>query len=73
MVVAAGPLAAIGLEAGWVVTEVGRQPWIVQGVMRTREAVTDAPGLGWSLALSIGIYTVLIAGTLVALRHLARK
>ena len=73
MVVAAGPLAAIGLEAGWVVTEVGRQPWIVQSVMRTREAVTDAPGLGWSLALSIAIYTVLIAGTLVALRHLARK
>jgi hypothetical protein len=41
--------------------------------MRTREAVTDAPGLGWSLALSIGIYAILIAGTLVALRHLARK
>jgi cytochrome d ubiquinol oxidase subunit I len=72
-VVIAGPLAAIGLEAGWIVTEVGRQPWIVQGVMRTRDAVTDAPGIGWSLAASIAIYAILIAGTLVALRHLARK
>jgi cytochrome d ubiquinol oxidase subunit I len=73
MVVLAGPLAAIGLEAGWIVTEVGRQPWIVQGWMRTKDAVTDAPGLGWSLGISIGIYAILIAGTFVALRHLARK
>jgi cytochrome d ubiquinol oxidase subunit I len=72
-VVLAGPLSAIGLEAGWIVTEVGRQPWIVQGVMRTRDAVTDAPGLGWVLAGAFAIYAVLIAGTLVALRHLARK
>jgi cytochrome d ubiquinol oxidase subunit I len=72
-VVIAGPLATIGLEAGWIVTEVGRQPWIVQGVMRTRDAVTDAPGIGWSFAASIAIYAILIAGTLVALRHLARK
>jgi cytochrome d ubiquinol oxidase subunit I len=72
-VVLAGPLSAVGLEAGWIVTEVGRQPWIVQGVMRTRDAVTDAPGLGWSLAAAVAIYAILIAGTLVALRHLARK
>jgi cytochrome d ubiquinol oxidase subunit I len=72
-VVLAGPLSAIGLEAGWIVTEVGRQPWIVQGVMRTRDAVTDAPGLGWVLAGAVAIYAILVAGTLVALRHLARK
>jgi cytochrome d ubiquinol oxidase subunit I len=72
-VVLAGPLSAIGLEAGWIVTEVGRQPWIVQGVMWTRDAVTDAPGLGWVLAGAVAIYAILIAGTLVALRHLARK
>lgn len=43
--VAAGPLGFIALEAGWVVTEVGRQPWIIRGVMRTSEAVTPAPGV----------------------------
>jgi cytochrome d ubiquinol oxidase subunit I len=45
LVVACGPLGFIALEAGWVVTEVGRQPWIVQGVMRTRDAVTPMPYL----------------------------
>jgi cytochrome d ubiquinol oxidase subunit I len=40
-----GPLGFIALEAGWTVTEVGRQPWIIQGVMRTADAVTPMPGL----------------------------
>jgi cytochrome bd ubiquinol oxidase subunit I len=44
-VVAAAPLGFIAIEAGWVVTEVGRQPWIIFGVMRTAEAVTPMPGL----------------------------
>jgi cytochrome bd ubiquinol oxidase subunit I len=44
-VVIAAPLGFIGLEAGWTVTEVGRQPWIIYGVMRTSEAVTPMPGL----------------------------
>ena len=39
-VVVAGPLGFLAVETGWVVTEVGRQPWIIYGVMRTREAVT---------------------------------
>jgi cytochrome d ubiquinol oxidase subunit I len=43
--VAAAPLGFIALETGWVVTEVGRQPWIIFGVMRTSEAVTPMPGL----------------------------
>lgn len=73
LIVIAGPLAAIALEAGWVVTEVGRQPWIAQGIMRTADAVTDAPGLVWSLAVAVLIYAILTAGTVVALRHLARK
>jgi cytochrome d ubiquinol oxidase subunit I len=45
LVVACGPLGFIALEAGWTVTEVGRQPWIVRGVMRTADAVTPMPGL----------------------------
>lgn len=41
----AAPLGLIAVEAGWVVTEVGRQPWIIYGVMRTAQAVTPMPGL----------------------------
>ena len=44
-VIAATPLGFIAIETGWVVTEVGRQPWIIYGVMRTAEAVTPMPGL----------------------------
>jgi len=45
-------------EAGWVVTEVGRQPWIIQGVMRTAEAVTPMPGL----VVPFLVFTALYAG-----------
>ncbi len=41
----AGPMGFICIEAGWTVTELGRQPWIIYGVMRTAEAVTPMPGL----------------------------
>jgi cytochrome d ubiquinol oxidase subunit I len=41
----AAPMGFIAIEAGWTVTEVGRQPWIVYGVLRTAEAVTPMPGL----------------------------
>lgn len=41
--VAAGPLGFVAIETGWVVTEVGRQPWVIYGVMRTEEAVTPMP------------------------------
>ncbi|MCA9737536.1 MAG: cytochrome ubiquinol oxidase subunit I [Gemmatimonadota bacterium] len=43
--VAAGPLAFLAIQAGWVVTEVGRQPWVIYGVMKTADAVTPMPGL----------------------------
>ena len=43
--IAASPLGFIAIETGWTVTEVGRQPWIIYGVMRTSEAVTPMPGL----------------------------
>ena len=45
LLVAASPLGFIAIETGWTVTEVGRQPWIIYGVMRTSEAVTPMPGL----------------------------
>lgn len=62
--VIAGPLGFIAIETGWVVTEVGRQPWIIQGIMRTRQAVTPMTGLVWPFAAFTALY-VLLAGILV--------
>ncbi|WP_113661651.1 cytochrome ubiquinol oxidase subunit I [Pedobacter nanyangensis] len=50
------PLGYIALEAGWTVTEVGRQPWIINGIMRTKDAVTPMPGIVWSFYLFSAIY-----------------
>ena len=55
----AGPLGLVAVEAGWMVTEVGRQPWIIQGVMRTRDAVTPMPNLVVSLVVTSAIYLFL--------------
>lgn len=68
-----GPAAILAMEAGWVVTEVGRQPWIVQGHMRTVDAVTAAPGIGWVFAGTVGIYVVLTFGITTVLRIIARQ
>jgi cytochrome d ubiquinol oxidase subunit I len=64
--------AALALEAGWVVTEVGRQPWIVYGVLRTSEAVNPAPGLVWGFVLVSVVYAVLTVASVYVLRRLAR-
>lgn len=53
------PLGYIAIEAGWTVTEVGRQPWIVQGIMKTSEALTPMPGLVYPMALFGGVYLFL--------------
>lgn len=53
------PLGFIAVEAGWVVTEVGRQPWIVYNVMKTKDAVTPMPGLEYSFYMYVVVYLVL--------------
>jgi len=53
------PFGFIAVEAGWTVTEVGRQPWIIQGVMRTSEAVTPMPGIHYTFYLFTAIYFTL--------------
>jgi cytochrome bd ubiquinol oxidase subunit I len=68
----AGPAAAVALEAGWITTEVGRQPWIVFGVMRTADAVNPAPGLWGGLVILVAVYAALTAASLFVLRRLAR-
>jgi cytochrome d ubiquinol oxidase subunit I len=55
----ATPFGFIAVEAGWTVTEVGRQPWIIQGIMRTSEAVTPMPGIQYSFYLFTIVYFIL--------------
>ena len=53
------PLGFIAVEAGWTVTEVGRQPWIIYGVMRTQDAVSSMPGLDITFYIFTGVYLIL--------------
>jgi cytochrome d ubiquinol oxidase subunit I len=53
------PLGFIAIEAGWTVTEVGRQPWIIYGIMKTSESVTPMPGLVYPMALFTFVYLLL--------------
>jgi cytochrome d ubiquinol oxidase subunit I len=55
-----GPLGFIALEAGWTVTEVGRQPWIIYGFMKTADAVTRAPALQLTFLTYLFLYLVLL-------------
>ncbi len=55
-VVLAGPASVVAMESGWFVTEFGRQPWIVYGILRTSEAATSAPGLGQFFLIFLAIY-----------------
>ena len=62
-------LGFVAIEAGWIVTELGRQPWIVQGVMRTSDAVTPMPGLIAPFMLFTVIYIVLAAVVVASIRR----
>ena len=72
-VVVAGPLSLAALIAGWITTEVGRQPWIVYRVMRTRDAVTAAGGLKVGYAALVVVYLSLAAAVAWLLRRLASR
>jgi len=73
--VATIPLPFLAALAGWVLTEVGRQPWIVQGLLKTADA--NSPSVGsstiWlSLSVFVGLYVVLGVVDFVLMRHFAR-
>jgi len=59
LVVLTGPAGIVGIEAGWTATEVGRQPWVIHGVMRTADAVTPVTGIQVSFLLFSMLYLVL--------------
>jgi cytochrome d ubiquinol oxidase subunit I len=65
----------LAVLAGWYVTEIGRQPWVVYGVLRTADVASNVPAamIGLSLALYLTLYAVLIAAYVSVLFYLARK
>ena len=69
----AGIGAIVALESGWIVTEVGRQPWVVYLVLRTADAVSQSGGIRVTFATVIGLYAVLGIATLVILRTMSRR
>jgi cytochrome bd ubiquinol oxidase subunit I len=68
-----GVAAVVALECGWIVTEVGRQPWIVYNVMRTKDAVTQASGVWVTFTVVLLLYAVLGAALVLTLRWMARR
>jgi cytochrome d ubiquinol oxidase subunit I len=70
---AAGPAAIVSMEAGWVTTEVGRQPWIAHELMRTSDAVTDTPGLWIGFLTLVVVYTAMTVGAFVVLRGMSAR
>lgn len=67
--VAAGPLGFVAIEAGWVVTELGRQPWIIYGVTRTKDAVTPMS----RIAIPFTVFTVVYVFISVVVFYLLRR
>lgn len=69
----AGPAAVVALEAGWTVTEEGRQPWIVWGLMSVHDAVNPASGLRVGLWLVLAVYAGMTIATVYVLRRLVTQ
>jgi cytochrome d ubiquinol oxidase subunit I len=72
LAVVGGPAAIVAMESGWVVTEVGRQPWVVYDLLTTSDAATTNSVVG-TLSVIVVLYAVLGAATIVILRTMARR
>lgn len=74
LLIFSGPLGFVGIETGWIVTEVGRQPWIIQGIMRTSEALSPMPHLIVPFAVFSVLYLVLAVVVIYLLaRHVSQS
>jgi cytochrome bd ubiquinol oxidase subunit I len=73
LLVFGGPLSMLAIELGWWFAEVGRQPWILRGIMRTEEAATTSGQVDLMLLLFAGLYLVLAIGSIVVLTRMFRK
>ena len=72
-VAVSGVATVVAMECGWIVTEVGRQPWIVYQIMRTEDAVTKADGIWITFGLIVGLYAILGVALVLTLRSMARR
>ena len=72
-VAVSGVGAVVAMEAGWITTEVGRQPWIVYGVLKVAAAVNPEAGLGYGLYAVIAVYAALTVATGYVLRRMTRS
>ncbi len=68
-----GPAAVVAMETGWITTEVGRQPWIVHGIMRTEDAVTEAGYIWITLSVLIVVYAGMTIGATQVLRSMSKR
>ncbi|WP_313893525.1 cytochrome ubiquinol oxidase subunit I [Psychrobacillus sp.] len=73
LIVLGGPLSVLAIETGWWLAEVGRQPWILRGLMRVEDAATTSAHVDTMLVLFAGLYLVLGVGSVVVLRRMFRK
>lgn len=73
LIVLGGPASIIAIEAGWWLAEVGRQPWILRGIMRVEDAATTSAHVDTMLVLFAGLYIVLGIGSVVVLTRMFRK
>jgi cytochrome d ubiquinol oxidase subunit I len=69
----AGVLSIIAMEAGWVVTEVGRQPWIVFGHMKVEDAATTNSGVWVTFIVILLLYAAVAVATIMVLRTMSRR
>jgi len=69
----AGIAAILALEAGWVLTEVGRQPWIVSGFMKVEAAATSNQGVWLTFLVVVAIYLTVGVTTILVLRGMSRR
>ncbi|PZX03157.1 cytochrome bd-I ubiquinol oxidase subunit 1 apoprotein [Psychrobacillus insolitus] len=73
LIVLGGPASIIAIEAGWWFAEVGRQPWILRGLMRVEDAATTSGDVDIMLYLFAGLYIVLGIGSIVVLTRMFKK
>ncbi|MFJ7733368.1 cytochrome ubiquinol oxidase subunit I [Lysinibacillus sp. NPDC097231] len=73
IIVAGGPLSLIAVEAGWWFAEVGRQPWILRGYMKTADGATTSDQVDTMLILFAGLYIVLAIGSIITLIRMFRN
>ncbi|WP_026689016.1 cytochrome ubiquinol oxidase subunit I [Alteribacter aurantiacus] len=72
-IAAGGPLSMVAIESGWVFAEVGRQPWIINGIMRTEEGATTSAHVDVMFVLFVTLYIILGVTCAVVLRRMFKK